>query len=205
MQPFFFALMHLDPIAILRAGGYVGLAAIIFAETGILLGIIFPGDSLLFAAGLLAALGFFNPLALATTAALAAVLGGIFGYWFGKRLGPRLFAKEDALIFKRAYVARTQSFFEKYGARAILLARFVPIVRAFAPVLAGVGSMPYRRFFFYNLVGGIAWGAGMVALGYALGSIIPNSEHYILPLSLLVIVISFLPILINILRGKSAV
>ncbi len=195
MHAFLLALLHLDPVAILMAGGYVGIALIVFAETGILLGIIFPGDSLLFAAGLLAAGGFFNPVALIIIVPSAAVLGGVFGYWFGTRIGPRLFTREDALIFKRAHVARTQAFFEKYGARAILLARFVPVVRAFAPVLAGVGHMPYRRFFLYNLIGGVAWGAGVVALGYFLGSLIPNSIHYVLPLSLLVIVISFVPII----------
>jgi membrane-associated protein len=200
MTSFLIAVIHLDPLALLHAGGYVGLGLIVFAETGILLGIIFPGDSLLFAAGLLSAGGFFNPLILATIAATAAVAGGAFGYWFGARVGPRLFAREDARIFKRAYVARTQTFFETYGARAILFARFVPVVRAFAPVLAGVGKMPYHRFAFYNIVGGIVWGAGMVGLGYSLGAVIPNSEHYVFPLSLVVIFVSCLPILISFLR-----
>lgn len=202
MDNFISALANLDSVAILRSGGYIGLALVVFAETGVLLGIIFPGDSLLFAAGVLSATGFLDPITLAVVVTFAAVCGGIFGYWFGHRVGPRLFAREDALIFKRAHVARTQAFFEKYGARAIVLARFVPVVRAFAPVLAGVGSMPYHRFFLYNIIGGVAWGMGMVALGYFLGSLVPSSVHYILPLSLAIIAVSFLPILINFMRSR---
>lgn len=202
MQSFLHAVLTLDPVALIKTGGYVGIGLIVFAETGILLGIIFPGDSLLFAAGLLSAGGFLDPVTLATEVVAAAILGGMFGYWFGMRLGPRIFAKEDALIFKRAHVARTQAFFDTYGGRAIIFARFVPIVRAFAPVLAGVGSMPYRRFFLYNAIGGALWGAGMVALGYFLGSIVPGAAHYVLPLSLGVIVLSFLPVAIEFLRKR---
>jgi membrane-associated protein len=205
MLTFLSACIHLDPIGIIKAGGYVGIAIVVFAESGLLFGIFFPGDSLLFAAGLLSAGAFLNPFLLAGTVVLAAILGDSVGYWFGKNVGVNFFSRKDSLIFKQEYVARTQKFYAKYGARAVLLARFVPIVRTLAPILAGVGSMKYLRFLSYNAVGALAWGGGMVALGYFLGAVIPNAAHYVLPLSLVIIVISFLPILINILRGKKAI
>jgi len=200
MTAFLQACLQLDPVAIVKAGGYLGIALFIFSESGILLGIFFPGDSLLFAAGLLSAGNFlsFGPLVLIVVA--TAILGDSVGYWFGVKIGDNLFKKKDSRFFKQEYVTRTQKFFETYGGRAIILARFVPIVRTIAPILAGVGTMTYKKFLSYNVLGGFAWGAGMVSLGYFLGSIIPNSEHYILPLSLVIIIISFLPIIINYIR-----
>ncbi|MCX6787079.1 MAG: VTT domain-containing protein [Candidatus Kaiserbacteria bacterium] len=205
MIPFLQACIQLDPIALVKAGGYFGIAIIIFAESGILLGIFFPGDSLLFVAGLLSAGGFlaFGPLVLIVVG--SAILGDSVGYWFGVKMGSALFQKKDSRFFKQEYVTRTQKFFETYGGRAVVLARFVPIVRTIAPILAGVGTMTYRKFLSYNILGGFLWGAGMVSLGYFLGSVIPNSEHYVLPLSLVIIVLSFLPILINHFHTKRAV
>ena len=194
MDSFFTALVHLDPVAMLRAGGYVGLALLIFAESGLLLGIFFPGDSLLFAAGLLSANGFIALGPSIVVVIIAAILGDSVGYWFGAKVGDKLFAREDSRFFKKKYLARTQTFFATYGGRAVVLARFVPIVRTIAPSFAGAGSMKYRTFLSYNVIGGVAWGAGVLSLGYFLGSIIPNSEAYILPISLVIIVISFLPI-----------
>lgn len=205
MTDFFTALIHLDPIALVQTGGYVGLALIVFAESGILLGIFLPGDSLLFAAGLLAATGFLSIGPLALTVVVSAILGDSAGYWFGAKMGNRLYRREDSRFFKKEYLTRTEHFYQIYGGRAVILARFVPIVRTIAPVLAGVGSMRYRTFLSYNVIGGALWGAGMTALGYSLGSLIPNSEHYILPLSLVIILISFLPIILNLTRGKRAV
>ena len=204
MTDFLLACLRLDPIAILQAGGYVGLALIIFAESGLLFGIFLPGDSLLFAAGLLAAGGFFAVQPLMILVIIAAILGDSVGYWFGTKAGESLFNREDSRFFKQEYLERTTRFYETYGGRAVILARFVPIVRTIAPVLAGVGSMRYRTFLSYNIVGGVLWGASMTLLGYFLGSVIPASEKYILPLSLLIVVISFLPILINLARGKRA-
>ena len=135
---------------------------------------------------------------------IAAILGDSVGYWFGAKAGESLFNGEGSRFFKEECPERTTRFYETYGGRAVILARFVPIVRTIAPVLAGVGSMRYRTFLSYNIVGGILWGAGMTLLGYTLGSVIPASEKYILPLSLLIVVISFLPILINLARGKRA-
>ncbi len=205
MLDFLSACIHLDPIAMVQAGGYLGLAFLVFAESGLLFGIFLPGDSLLFAAGLLSAGNFlaFGPLVLFVVA--AAIVGDSVGYWFGANVGVNFFKRKDSFFFKQEYLKRTERFYQTYGGRAIVLARFVPIVRTIAPILAGIGSMPYRTFLSYNILGGCVWGAGMISLGYFLGSVIPNSEHYILPLSLVIIVLSFLPILINLMRGKRAI
>lgn len=205
MINFVMACIHLDPIAIIKAGSYFGLAFLIFAESGLLIGIFLPGDSLLFAAGLLAAAGYLilGPLILIVVA--AAIVGDSVGYWFGAEVGERLFERKDSRFFKQEYLKRTEQFYEKYGGRAIVLARFVPIVRTIAPILAGVSTMKYRQFLGYNIIGGVLWGAGMTLLGFTLGSIIPDSEKYILPLSLVIVAISFLPIVLNLVRGKRAI
>lgn len=204
MWDFLLASIQLDPIAIIKTGSYLGVAVVVFAESGLLVGILFPGDSLLFAAGLLSSTGFLSIVPLTAIVVAAAIAGDSVGYWFGARFGPKLFARADARYFKQEYVERTERFYEKYGGRAVVLARFVPIVRTLAPVLAGMGSMKYSTFFSYNALGGCLWGIGMTSLGYFLGSIIPDSERYILPLSLLIIFLSFLPIFANLMRGKRA-
>jgi len=205
MLDFLIASVQLDPIAIIKTGSYLGIALIVFAESGLLVGTFFPGDSLLFAAGLLSAAGFLALEPLMLIVVIAAIVGDSAGYWFGAKVGPNLFNRPDSRFFKQEYLQRTELFYAKYGGRAIILARFVPIVRTLAPILAGMGSMTYKRFLSYNVIGGLLWGVGMISLGYFLGSLIPNSERYILPLSLLIIVLSFLPIIINLLRGKRAV
>lgn len=205
MLSFLSACVNLDPIEMVKTGSYLGIAFIIFAESGLLFGIFLPGDSLLFAAGLLSAAGFLSIGPLVFFVIIAAIIGDSVGYWFGANVGTNFFKKKDSFFFKQEYLKRTERFYKLYGGRAVVLARFVPIVRTIAPILAGVGSMSYQTFLSYNMLGGALWGAGMVAIGYSLGSIIPNSESYILPFSLVIIVISFLPIFINILRGKRAV
>ena len=205
MLDFIYACINLDPIAIIKAGGYIGIAIIIFSESGLLIGIFFPGDSLLFAAGLLSAAGFLAPAPLIALVVISAVIGDSVGYWFGANVGVNFFKRKDSRFFKQEYIKRTELFYQKYGGRAVVLARFVPIVRTIAPILAGIGTMKYGTFLRYNVLGGTLWGAGMVTLGYFLGSVIPNSERYILPISLVIIVVSFLPILINLARGKRAV
>lgn len=204
MLDFILACAHLDPLAIVRTGGYIGIALLVFAESGLLFGIFLPGDSLLFAAGLLAGGGVLSFGSLTFTVVVAAILGDSVGYWFGKNVGSNFFKHEESLFFKQSYVTRAQRFYAKYGGRAVVLARFVPIVRTIAPILAGVGRMKYQTFIMYNAIGAIVWGAGMTTLGFTLGAILPDSERYILPLSLLIIVLSFLPIFINIVRGKKA-
>ncbi len=197
-------LTHLDPLTIIRTSGYLGLAIIIFAESGIIFGIFFPGDSLLFVAGLLAANGFISLLLAILTVIIAAVLGDSVGYWFGNSMGSRLYARPDSRFFKHEYLERTEKFYQRYGGRAIVLARFVPIVRTIAPILAGVSSMRYRSFLIYNILGAILWGAGVVLIGFSLGSIFPNSEQFIFPIALGIIAMSFLPIALNMLRTKRA-
>jgi len=205
MLNFILACIHLDPIAIVQTGSYLGIAFLVFAESGLFFGIFLPGDSLLFAAGLLAASGFLVPGPLMMIVIAAAILGDSVGYWFGAEVGERLFERKDSRFFKQEYLRRTQRFYEKYGGRAVILARFVPIVRTIAPILAGVSNMHYRKFLSYNIIGGFLWGMGMISLGYFLGSVIPNSEKYVLPLSLVIVIISFFPILANLASGKRAV
>ncbi|MDO8407987.1 MAG: VTT domain-containing protein [bacterium] len=205
MLNFLLACIHLDPLAIVQAGGYVGIALLVFAESGLLFGIFLPGDSLLFAAGLLAGGGMLSFAPLVSIIVIAAILGDTVGYWFGKNVGGTLFARPDSRFFKQAYLKRTQLFYRAYGARAIVLARFIPIVRTLAPILAGVGGMHYGRFLSYNALGGVLWGVGVTSAGYFLGVAIPGVEHYILPISLGIIILSFLPILINLLSGKRAI
>lgn len=205
MRDFLIATAHLDPVAIVKTGSYLGIAIVIFMESGIFLGLFFPGDSLLFIAGLLSATGFLEIKLLILIVVGAAILGDTAGYWFGKRVGVTFFTREDSYLFKKKYVVIAQKFFLDYGGRAIILARFVPMVRTITPILAGIGSMKYTRFISYNAFGGIVWGAGMTSLGYLLGSTIPNSEQYVLPLSLGIIGISFLPILIKLIRERRAI
>jgi membrane-associated protein len=204
MLEFVTACINLDPVAIATTGSYLGIAVIVFAESGLLVGILFPGDSLLFAAGLLAASGFMEPLPLMATVTLAAILGDSVGYWFGANVGSNLFLRKDSRLFKQEYLKRTQRFYDKYGGRAVILARFVPIIRTMAPILAGVGGMKYSRFLPYNIAGGVAWGVGMTSLGFFFGKLIPGAKDYILPISLVIIVISFFPIFLNLARGKRA-
>ncbi len=205
MIDFLTACAHLDPIAIIKTGSYFGIAIIIFAESGLLFGIFFPGDSLLFAAGLLSGSGLLGFVPLLVSVVVAAVLGDSIGYWFGANVGANFFNRKDSRFFKQEYLKRTERFYRKYGGRAVVLARFVPAVRTIAPILAGIGAMKYSTFLSYNIVGGTLWGAGVVSLGFFLGSLVPNSQHYIFPLSLVIVVISFLPIFVNFARGKRTV
>jgi len=174
--------------------GYAGIFGIVFAESGLLFGVIFPGDSLLFAAGMLAAQHFFDIRLLVAFCTLAAILGDSTGYWLGAKFGPKIFSREDSRFFRKEYVTRAEAFYEKHGVRTIILARFVPIVRTVAPVLAGIGRMHYRTFLTYNILGALAWAAGLTLLGYTLGTAIPNIEHYLTPIALLIMIVSTAPV-----------
>jgi membrane-associated protein len=191
------AALSLDPQELIRTLGTIGLIAIIFAESGLLLGIFFPGDSLLFTAGLFAATGKFglNIVAVAGGAFVAAVLGAQVGYWIGKRYGPRLFQRPDSRIFKSEYVERSKVFFEKHGAKAIVLARFVPFVRTLAPPMAGMGQMDVRQFTIFNILGAFLWAFGVTMLGYFAGDLIPKDkvDTYLLPIIAVIILISLIP------------
>jgi membrane-associated protein len=187
----------IDPQELIRTLGTLGLIAIIFAESGLLLGIIFPGDSLLFTAGLFASTGKFglNIWAVAGGAFVAAVLGAQVGYWIGKKYGPRLFQRPDSRIFKAEYVERSRVFFDKHGSKAIVLARFVPFVRTLAPPMAGMGDMEIRTFTIFNVVGAGIWALGVTLLGYFAGDLIPKDkvDTYLLPIIAVIILISLIP------------
>jgi membrane-associated protein len=196
------ALDFLDPKKILDWLGpfaTVGLFAIVFAESGLLIGFFLPGDSLLFTAGLLSSQGEFglNFPVLLVGCFVAAVTGDQVGYMFGKRVGPGLFRRPNSRLFKQEYVERTKEFFERHGPKTILLARFVPIVRTFAPILAGVGEMRYRTFVRFNVVGGFIWAVGVTTAGYVLGETIPSIDRYLLPIIAVIVLLSVLPPLLE--------
>lgn len=172
---------------------------IIFAESGLFFGFFLPGDSLLFTAGLLSATGLlpFGPLLLC--AFVAAVLGDNVGYWFGKKVGPKIFAKEDSRFFKKHHLIAAQEFYEKHGSKTIVLARFVPFVRTFAPIVAGAAQMPYKTFMTYNLLGGLLWGVGLSSLGFFLGNIPFVKTHYEL-IIILIVVASIVPVALHFLK-----
>lgn len=182
-----------DPAAIVGTLGLAGVLVIIFAESGLFFGFFLPGDSLLFTAGFLAAQGFLNIWWLSAGATVAGILGDTVGYWFGAKVGPKIFTKEDSLFFHKKHVERTREFYERHGKKAIILARFIPVVRTFAPILAGVGKMEYKTFFTYNLVGGVIWGMGLTWGGYLLGSVVPSADQYLWPIIGAIILVSFLP------------
>ena len=185
--------------SLIRWGGYGVLFAIVFAETGLLVGFFLPGDSLLFTAGVVAGTGALDIWWLNVLLCAAAVAGDSVGYAIGRRLGPRVFTREKSLLFNPAHVERTRRFYERHGAKTIVIARFVPIVRTFAPTVAGVGQMEYRRFVFYNVAGGIGWVVSMTWAGYALGQfpIIGSNLHVVAGV---VIVLSLIPIALELLR-----
>jgi len=200
------AALSLNPRDILDSFGpwaTVGLILIIFAETGLLIGFFLPGDSLLFTGGILASQGNLNIAVIAIGCFLAAVIGDQVGYTIGHRAGPPLFRRPDSRVFKQRYVDRTKEFFDKHGPKTILLARFVPVVRTFAPVLAGVGEMNRRTFTTYNIVGGFVWAVGVTVAGYILGSAIGSDiDKYLLPIIAVIVVLSILPPLIEMRRER---
>ncbi|MEX2100019.1 MAG: VTT domain-containing protein [Acidimicrobiia bacterium] len=193
--------LSLDPKQILSdlsPYGEIGLILIIFAETGLLIGFFLPGDSLLFTAGLLAEQGKLNLAAILLGCFAAAVIGDQVGFTFGVTAGPRIFRREDSRFFKHEYVERTEKFFEKHGPKTIVLARFVPVVRTFAPVLAGVGSMTRRTFLTYNLAGAFIWVFGVTMAGYLLADVIGEDiDTYLLPIIAVIIFLSLLPPLLE--------
>ena len=190
-----------DLVAIIKTGGYLGLTAIVFAENGLFFGFFLPGDSLLFTAGFLASQGFLNIWTLILLLFIAAVLGDQVGYWFGARVGDRLYARADSRFFKKEHLYRAQKFFTTYGSRAIVLARFMPVVRTFTPIVAGAASMPYRTFVLYNCIGGALWAMGLTSLGYLLGASVPHADRYIFPIVLIIVVLSILPPLYHLARS----
>jgi len=191
---FFSTLYQFDEL--IRWGGYTVLALIVFAETGLLVGFFLPGDSLLVTAGLVAAAdGVLHIGWLIVLLSACAIAGDSVGYAIGYHIGPRIFSREDSRLFHKSHVERTQRFYAKYGAKTIVIARFVPIVRTFAPTVAGVGKMHYRTFLTYNVLGGAGWVSSMTLAGFLLGRSIPEIEHHLHWVIGVVILVSFLPIL----------
>ena len=198
------AALGLDPEKLINKYGLIGLALIIFAESGLLIGFFLPGDSLLFTAGLLSATKIFDQpiMLICLVTFVAAVLGDQVGYQFGKRVGPALFARPESRLFKPAHVVKAQNFFDKHGSKTIILARFVPIVRTFAPIVAGVGRMKYRTFAMYNVIGGALWGIGVTMAGFLLGKRFPGLKDRIDLIAILIVAVSVLPIVVEYLRHR---
>ena len=180
-------------------GGYVGLTAIIFAETGLLVGFFLPGDSLIVTAGLLSAQPQFglNVYVLGVLLTLAAIIGNTVGYAIGHATGPRLFTRDDSLLFKKRHLYRAQDFYQKHGGKTLIIARFMPIVRTFVPVVAGLANMPLKTYTAYNVLGAVAWIWSMLFIGHFLGRVVPGIDKHIEPMILVIIALSFLPALIS--------
>jgi membrane-associated protein len=191
--------MGFDLIGIIRTFGYVGIIAIIFAESGLFFGFFLPGDSLLLTAGLLASRGELSMAILLLTLPFAAVLGDNVGYWFGKKVGPPIFSRENSLLFRRKNLLAAKAFYDKHGGKTITLARFMPFIRTFVPIVAGAVEMEYRRFFFFNLLGGVVWAAGVTVAGYYLGQSFPPEvlDRYFLLILIVVILLSASPAMIH--------
>jgi membrane-associated protein len=192
----------MEPKHLIETFGTIGILVIVFAESGILAGFFLPGDSLLFTAGLLASQGDLNLPVLLIGVPLAAILGDQVGYLFGRRVGPSLFRRPDSKIFRQRHVEVAREYFAEHGSKTIVLARFVPIVRTFAPVIAGVAQMPYRTFVTFNVIGGLLWGLGVTLAGFTLGHVIPHPDRYLYPIIAVIVLVSFIPVIKEWLRVR---
>jgi membrane-associated protein len=193
-----FDLQHL-----IKDVGVLGVCGLVFAETGLFIGFFLPGDSLLFTAGFLASQGVFDIHVLSWGCFAAAILGNIVAYAVGARVGRKLFDRPSSRFFRRETLVQAHAFYERHGARALILARFIPAVRVFAPIVAGIGLMSYRKFTVVNVVGAFLWALGLTWGGYWLGQHIPNVDRYLLPIVLLIIVLSVLPGVIHVWRDPA--
>ncbi len=196
------SLLHLDILGLVRMVGYPGLFTIIFLESGVFFGFFLPGASLLFAAGILASFGIFNIWILAPLLVIAAILGDSAGYWFGQWIGAALYMRQDSRWFKKKHLEEAHRFFEQHGSMAIFLARFVPVVRTFTPIVAGAAKMRYVIFLRWNVLGGVIWSAGILLAGYFLGRAIPSAEKYLLPISILIVIITLIPLFLRYLSAR---
>ncbi len=190
-----FSFLHFitDPKSLIQAAGLIGVIVIIFLETGAFFGFFFPGDSLLFTAGFLASQGYLSLPILLFGTFIAGILGDSLGYSFGRKLGPKLFTKEESIFFNKKHIAKAQEFYEKHGKKTIIIARFMPIVRTFAPIVAGIGTMEYKTFIAFNIIGAFLWTWSMILLGFGLGSLIPDPDKYVLPVIIVIILVSAFP------------
>ena len=194
-----------DVEGIVRWGGVAMLVAIVFAETGLLIGFFLPGDSLLVTAGVFAAAGHLRIGTVLVLCTAAAIVGDQLGYYIGYRTGPRIFGRQDSLLFKRKHLLRAREFYERHGGKTIIFARFIPIIRTFAPVVAGVATMDYRRFVTFNVAGGFGWVWSMSLLGYSLGRMVPDIDRHIHVVIAVVVFLSILPAIVEYLRSRGRV
>ena len=193
-----------DLPTLVQWAGLFGIAAIIFSETGLLVGVFLPGDSLLVTAGLFAAKGYLNVYLLAPVLPIAAICGNSLGYFIGRTTGPRIFSRENSLFFNKKHAMRAHDFYEKHGKKTIVLAQFMPVIRTFAPVIAGVGGMSFHTFIAYNVFGALFWIWSMLGIGYFLGNYIPGIDKHIEIVVLVVVFISILPGIISAIRARRA-
>lgn len=195
--PHFDLLETLRSIANFGALGYIIMFAIVFAESGLFFGFFLPGDSLLFTAGLLASQGVFNIWILVPILIVGAILGDNAGYWTGKKFGRWLMKQPDSFFFKKHHLIKAQRFYEKHGGKTLILARFMPAIRTFAPIAAGIANMDYNKFFFNNVLGGVLWATSMTVGGYFLGRVIPDVDKYLLPIIGVIVVASVIPAVLH--------
>lgn len=193
-----------DINSLIASGGLLVIGLIIFGESGLMIGFFFPGDTLLISAGVFAASGKLSLAAIIAVASVAAIAGDNAGYQIGKLAGPRLFTKKDSLIFRREYVEKAQKFFDRYGSRSMLIAHFIPVVRTFLPVVAGVGKMQHIKFSLFDAIGDIAWAVSVTLLGYYVGSKIPGLDHYILLLVAAAVIVSFSPVVWHLFKRRAS-
>ncbi len=193
------------PQSIIHYGGLPLLVLVIFAETGVMVGFFLPGDSLLFTAGLLTATGILDHSIVSVLIAVtsAAVLGDSFGYYVGKKMGKALFKKKESLLFKPEYVTLTKQFYDKHGGKALVLGRFLPIIRTFAPILAGVANLEYKKFIFFNIIGGVLWVFSLILIGYFLGVFVPEIKHYLEYIIIFLIIVTTIPIMRTFLKERA--
>ena len=197
--------MHLHYLAlipIIKLIGYPGIAAVIYLESGVFFGFFLPGASLLFTAGLLSSQGYFNVWILIPLVTIAAILGDNTGYWFGNKVGIKLFLRPNSRFFKHEHLVQAKDFYDRHGAIAIMLARFIPIVRTFAPIIAGIVEMRYATFVFYNIIGALAWASGTTFLGYFLGARFPSIDRYLLVIVLIIVIVTTVPLFFEIWRRQ---
>jgi len=191
-----------DVQSLVQTAGYAGLTALIFAETGLFVGFFLPGDSVMVSAGLFAQRGYLSIGLLGSLLTAASIVGDSTGYWIGRATGPRMFRREDSLLFKRRHLIAAHQFYERHGGKAVIIARFMPVIRAFAPVVAGIGEMPYSRYVMYSIAGSVLWVWSMLLLGYSLGRYVPGVASHIDIVVVLIVLVSVAPALIARLNAR---
>lgn len=192
----------LDPLVIIKTLGLLGVVFTVFAESGLFFGFFLPGDSLLFTAGILSSQDILSFWPLLLLCFVAAVFGDSAGYYFGKKTGPMIFTRSDSFFFKKRYLEQAKTFYERHGKKTIILARFVPMVRTFAPIFAGIAGMDYKVFIKYNIIGAFLWTSGLIILGFFLGRTVPNIDKYLLPIILTIILLSMIPAVVEFFKNK---